>query len=262
VSQRTRRWCVISGLTGLLLALLVFAPARWLAQAIEAASNGQVRLANSRGTVWNGQADLLLSGGEGSRGQTALPQGLTWHIAPAWSGGPALALELKAACCTPEALRMRLHPGLQSQTLRVQGFRSEWPAGLLVGLGTPWNTLQLQGQLSLVSPGLEIGFGTGRPRLQGSLAVMAMDVSTRLATLRPLGSYQLDMVADPGGESAQLKLLTQDGGLQLTGEGQWVGGRLRFRGEATAAPGSETALSNLLNIIGRREGSRSLLNIG
>jgi general secretion pathway protein N len=41
-----------------------------------------------------------------------------------------------------------------------------------------------------------------------------------------------------------------------------VGQRLRFAGEARASAGHEEALSNLLNIIGRREGSRSLLSLG
>ena len=50
--------------------------------------------------------------------------------------------------------------------------------------------------------------------------------------------------------------------LRLQGSGQWVGGRLRFQGEAQAAPGREPALDNLLNILGRRQGPRSILNIG
>ena len=42
----------------------------------------------------------------------------------------------------------------------------------------------------------------------------------------------------------------------------WVGGRLRFSGEASASPEREAALANLLNIIGRRQGSRSVIQIG
>ena len=37
---------------------------------------------------------------------------------------------------------------------------------------------------------------------------------------------------------------------------------LRFRGEATAAEAEAAALSNLLNIIGRRNGARSVISIG
>jgi general secretion pathway protein N len=59
-----------------------------------------------------------------------------------------------------------------------------------------------------------------------------------------------------------LRLETLEGSLQLSGSGQWVGERLHFRGEATAAPDREAALANLLNIIGRRSGARSLISIG
>ena len=39
-------------------------------------------------------------------------------------------------------------------------------------------------------------------------------------------------------------------------------GHGRFRGEATAEPGSESALNNLLNIIGKRQGASSVISIG
>jgi general secretion pathway protein N len=65
-----------------------------------------------------------------------------------------------------------------------------------------------------------------------------------------------------GGTQDTLRLETLEGSLQLSGTGQWVGQRLRFRGEASAAPEREEALANLLNIIGRRSGARSLISIG
>jgi general secretion pathway protein N len=37
---------------------------------------------------------------------------------------------------------------------------------------------------------------------------------------------------------------------------------MRFRGEARASAGAEQALANLLNIIGRRDGARSLISVG
>jgi len=65
-----------------------------------------------------------------------------------------------------------------------------------------------------------------------------------------------------GGDSVSLSLQTLQGDLQLSGSGLWVGQRLRFTGEASAAPEREGALSNLLNIIGRRNGARSLISLG
>ena len=59
-----------------------------------------------------------------------------------------------------------------------------------------------------------------------------------------------------------LELSTLQGPLLLSGQGQWVGQRLRFTGEARATPEREAALSNLLNIIGRRNGARSVISIG
>jgi general secretion pathway protein N len=74
-----------------------------------------------------------------------------------------------------------------------------------------------------------------------------------------MGSYRITLA---GGAQASLRLETLEGSLQLSGTGQWVGQRLRFRGEARATPGREAALANLLNIIGRRSGERSLISIG
>lgn len=258
-----RRLAIAAALLGLLLALLLFAPARWVANALNEASAGQVQLVNARGSVWNGRADLLLTGGEGSRSQSALPQGLSWRLRPAWhQGGPALAVALSAPCCTPQPLRLHLRPGLGGSTLSVAAFDSRWPAELLSGLGTPWNTLRLQGQLALRSGGLSLALAGGRSSLQGGLDIEAVDIASRLANIRPLGSYRATLRAEGGGDSARLDLQTLNGALKLQGSGQWVGGRLRFAGDAQAAPGSEEALSNLLNIVGRREGSRSVITIG
>jgi len=57
-------------------------------------------------------------------------------------------------------------------------------------------------------------------------------------------------------------LNTLEGSLVLTGQGQWVGQRLRFDGAASATPGSIDALSNLLNIIGRRNGATAIIKVG
>ena len=261
-AQKAARWAWIGAIAGLLTALLVFAPARWLGSLLAQLSGGKVQLVNARGTVWNGHGDLLLSGGEGSRGQTALPQGLRWRIGPGWSQGPVLRTTLSSPCCTERPVTIALKPGLGSALVHVDAFSSRWPAAMLVGLGTPWNTLRLDGQLLLQSPGFTVAWNNGRPRLMGDLVVEAHDLATRVSTLRPLGSYRIDLRALADRDEATVSLSTIKGGLLLQGQGQWVGGRLRFRGDARAAPGHELALGNLLSIIGRRDGQRSLLTFG
>jgi len=253
----------LGALAGLALALLLFAPARWLAQALHSATAGQLQLVNPSGTIWQGQADLLLTGGEGSRSESALPHGVHWRLSPRLdSGTPAVGLLLSAPCCTPQPLALVLLPRWGGAELRVAASSSYWPADVLVGLGTPWNTLRMEGQLALQTEGLTLRWDKGRANLQGGLVVDAQDMASRLSTLRPLGSYRFELRADPDGHTATLNLSTLRGDLLLQGDGQWVGGRLRFKGDAQAAAGREEALTNLLNIMGRREGPRSVFNIG
>ncbi len=157
---------------------------------------------------------------------------------------------------------LSLRPHWGGVELRLGATSSRWPAELLSGLGTPWNTLRIEGWLTLQTDGLTLRWDQGRPQLQGALALQAIDLSSRLSTLRPLGSYRLDLRAAADGHTATLALHTLRGELDLQGSGQWVGGRLRFTGAAQAAPGRQAALENLLNIMGRREGARSVLTIG
>jgi general secretion pathway protein N len=255
------RVAVAAALLGLLLSLLLFAPARWLGMALQAASGGRVELINTRGSLWQGQADLLLTGGPGSRDQAALPQGVRWQLRPRWSEGPALQLALRAPCCTPGDLITTLRPLAGGFELALAPQQSRWPTALLAGLGTPWNTLQLDGQLLLDSPGLRVRWVQGRLQLDGALRLDAHDLGSRLSTLAPLGSYRLTLDA-PAGTEPQLNLATLEGALQLRGQGQWVGGRLRFSGEAQAGEDNEAALSNLLNLVGKRSGRRSLIALG
>ena len=137
--------------------------------------------------------------------------------------------------------------------------RSAWPSSLLVGLGTPWNTLQLQGQLLVRTTGLSIDLGPGTTALAGRLQLDANHVSSRLSTIKPMGSYRLSVV---GGITPSLQLETLEGSLELSGAGQWVNSRLRFDGSATAQADRIEALSNLLNIIGRRNGAQSVIQLG
>lgn len=241
---------------GLVLALIVFAPARWLASAVVHASAGRVLLDDPDGTVWNGSARLLLAGGTGSNAIAALPGRIDWRIRPAWGGANA---QLVAGCCItqPLVLRGRLRWG--GGQLLVGDHRSQWPAAVLAGLGTPWNTLQIDGDLLLATQGLSVEWLEGRLALAGRAELTASRVSSRLSTLKPMGSYRITL---NGGSSSTLQLDTLEGALQLTGSGQWVGSRLRFSGTASAAPDREAALSNLLNIIGRRSGARSIITIG
>jgi general secretion pathway protein N len=268
------RWAVAGALVGALGATVAFAPARWAAWALLQASQGRVVLGQAQGTVWSGQARITLTGGPGSRDALTLPGELAWNAGWIWDGkgpglqAPALGLTLRHPDLMPAPLVMSLQPGLTSWSLRLDGASApgtalRWPAAWLTALGTPWNTLQPSGQLRLSSPGFTLLMAPGGLRLQGSVVLEATDIASRLSTLPRLGSYRVVVAGTGNGrEAATLQLNTLDGALLLSGSGQWTGARLRLRGEARAAPGQEAALQNLLNLIGTRDGARSVLSIG
>jgi general secretion pathway protein N len=223
---------------------------------VERAAGGRILMSEPRGTVWTGSARLLLAGGAGSSDATALPTRLDWKLRPRWNG---LAAQLDSACCTDRPVELRVAPRLGGTRVAVADAQSHWPAALLAGLGTPWNTLQLDGDLLLATQGLSVEWVEGRLSIAGRAELTAQRLSSRLSTLRPMGSYRMTLL---GGETPAVQLDTLEGSLQLSGSGQWAGSRLRFSGTASAAPEREDALANLLNIIGRRSGARSIITIG
>jgi general secretion pathway protein N len=267
----SRRWALFGALFGGLLALIVFAPASWLALAVSAATGERVQLADARGTVWTGDAVLVLGAGVGSRDARALPGRIGWTLRPQASlAGLGLQLGLRQDCCINGQTRIALQPGwgrlrasVQSTTGADSSWLGQWPAALLVGLGTPWNTLQPGGALRLSTQDLAFEWVAGRFVLTGSATLELRDFSSRIATLPRLGSYRLSISGDAAqAGTAQVALSTIDGALQLNGSGSWSASGLRLRGEATAAEADQPALDNLLNIIGRRDGARSVLTIG
>ncbi|WP_225783782.1 type II secretion system protein N [Xenophilus sp. Marseille-Q4582] len=249
-------WALGGAVLGILLATLLWAPARWLAAGLQQASGGRVQLINARGTVWQGTAGLVLASGAPGGEAMALPGRLGWQLRPRLDG---LRGRLDLPCCAPAPVGFALQRGADGgMQLAWQDAATQWPATLLTGLGAPWNTLKPEGTLTLRTQGFVLGFQTDRLAIQGQATLDATDMSSSLSTLRPMGSYRLALA---GGAAPSLLLTTTGGALQLAGSGLWTGRSMRFSGEASAAAGSEDALSNLLNIIGRRDGARSIINL-
>jgi general secretion pathway protein N len=272
--QRSRRaglrHAVLGAVLGVIVGVVAFAPATWMASAVNEATGNRLMLADARGTVWNGDAVLVLTGGADSQDAAVLPGRIGWRLR--WVG-PALELRARHACCLNGEPGLRLSGGLNHWRAAVLPPLTEpagglatigqWPAGVLAGLGTPWNTLQLGGTLRLASEAAAVESAGGRVRLQGRAELELTAASSRLSTLPALGSYRLSADARSGEGGALLSLATLEGALQLNATGAWTpASGLRLRGQARAAQGAETALNNLLNIIGRRQGATATFAIG
>ena len=260
------RWAIAGLLFGLLVGLVLFAPAAWLAKAVASATNQRLLLADARGTIWSGSAVPVLTGGADSRDASYLPGRLEWSLSPRLYG---VELAARQDCCINGTLKLQIRPGfgrIKATYAPPPGAGNvvgQWPSAWLGGLGTPWNTLQLGGTARIASPGFSIEQVEGRWRLDGKLDLELESVSSRLTTLDTLGSYRITLTGGTSQNSATLlTLTTTDGPLQLIGSGTWGPAGVKFRGEARSAAVDEAALSNLLNIIGRRDGARSIISIG
>jgi general secretion pathway protein N len=254
------RWAILGSVLGLLAATTFFAPAAWLGSTLALASQGRVVLNEPSGTVWNGSGQLVLSGGVGSRDATTLPGRIHWRLKPT----PTLKFRflLDADCCTAQSINILVVPRFESATAVIEANQSTWPATLLAGLGAPFNTIDLQATLKLNTELLTLKWLNKQLNIEGKASLDVIDASTRLSTLRPVGSYRLSFQGSQGAALPSLNLETLNGSLLLSGKGQLIDNRWRFNGEASAASGFEAGLSNFLDILGRRVGPRSIITVG
>jgi general secretion pathway protein N len=251
---------LLAAVVVLAITVAVLAPAQWAAGVVNSATQGRIELAETRGTVWNGSAVLVLaSGSDPGAVRASLPERLSWQLSP-WSllvGQIELTLSHPSALTQGLAIRASLFGGaatLGATTVRL-------PASLLVGLGAPWNTVRPGGILMLGWDRLQI-----EPRrLTGNLSAEWQHASSALTPVSPMGHYRLKTNGIwPG---TQLELLTISGPLELKGSGTIPeGGRLRFAGRAQALagtdPGVKAQLTGLISLLGRRDGDGALLNFG
>ena len=252
-----RAWAIGGLLLGAFAGLVWQAPAAWVASAVQHLSQDKVQLRQPQGTVWRGSAQWVLASGAEGVDALALPQRLSWRIQP--QADASVRVELELPCCAAQALNIQLRPQWGGATLEVGNATSEWPLAWLGGLGAPWNTLGLEGQARLQTQDLRWQWSAQGGQLQGQAKMQLLSVSSRLSTLRPLGSYALDL---QGGPTPQFQLSTLSGQLQLSGKGEWRAKGLHFEGQGLAKLGSEAALANLLGVLGQRQGNTTVLRWG
>ncbi|MDW8336527.1 MAG: type II secretion system protein N [Tepidimonas sp.] len=259
----TVRWAVAGALLAISAASVVHAPARWLDMLLQRASSDRVRLLQPHGSLWAGSGVLRI---QGQGAALDLPGRLQWTLA-ADPTLPGLRLELRPDCCTkhPWLLTLRWREG--SFWLEGQPWQAWLDLAWLQALGAPWNTIGLQGQAQLQIQGLHWRLGdvaaAHTPRANQLQAQLDLrDVGAAVSPLRPLGHYRLTFSHSSSQAGPTFTLTTLTGDLQLHAEGGWPDGRLTLRGLAEANPERLDALSNLLNLLGRRDGLRAHLRIG
>lgn len=250
--KRALLWFATCALS-VLFTLAVFFPATWLAALVEQRTGGRLTLGDAQGTLWRGSAFIGGAASGNSPVTPLLPGRFQWTVSPlALIGMVDLRLE------NPDAL---------AQPVTFKGNWSQWqlspsalllPAEGLAGLGAPLNTLAPSGTMRLSWTGLELMLDGRQVAVNGRTTLEMSDMSSRLAPVKPLGSYALAF--DWRGQQAALTLSSVKGPLLLSGTGDLNRGRLNFSGQAEAAQGYEDALVDLLTLLGqRRPGSDRLI---
>jgi len=243
-----------AGLFAILLTVLAYCPAAWLASALERQSGGRLTLGDATGTLWRGSAFI----GGAPSGKDAvtplLPGRFSWRLSPLLLLGQ-VELELSNPVAMPQPVMVRggwthwdVAPGLL-----------DLPISGLAGLGAPLNTLAPTGQMQLSWSALSVGMHGSVLYLDGRMSLRLDDVASQLSSIRPLGAYQ--MVFDWHGAQARIALTTVNGPLLLSGTGMLDNGRFRFSGKASAETGQEERLANMLNLLGqrRKEGDKNFI---
>ncbi len=242
--KRAVLWLALIAAT-VLVTLLAFLPAAWLAQAVESQTGGRLTLGDPQGSLWRGSAFIGAAPGAQGGVTPLLPGRFAWRLSPM-----VLLGQLDLRLENDEALL---------QPLSLTGDWSQWqlsadslmlPAAGLAGLGAPLNTIAPSGNMRLVWSALALARVAGGISVDGRTTLEMSDMASRLSNVNPLGSYALAM--DWHGQQAQLTLTTLRGALLLSGKGGLEHGRLQFSGQAEAAKGYEDTLGNLLNLLGQR----------
>jgi general secretion pathway protein N len=244
-------------LAGGLAALIHLAPAYWVASALSRATQGRVLLTSPEGSVWHGNSHLALSSGLGDARATALPGRIDWQLH--WAHWIAFELEVLAPCCMSQPVRAQVAWNWPGLSLSMGNAEIHLSASWLQALGAPWNTVQLLGDLNLKSQGAVLNLAGQEVSLLGQIQLQLIGLSSRLSTVKPLGSYVVVFKSSP---TLGLTLSSlEPSRLILQGTGQWRQGRLVFDGVAKTASGDENTLSNLLNVLGQRHGNEARLHL-
>ena len=267
-------WLVL-GCFCIVLSLLAFVPAEWLAVLLERQTHGRLTLGDTQGSLWNGSAYI------GAINRAAISSGVTSHPDNNPATSDAAATETITALL-PGRFSWHLSPMILlghvdidvsnaeslRQPLKITGNWGQMvlgasavylPAERLSSLGAPLNTLHPSGRMTLSWSDLMVQPSATSVELNGKLTLTMTGIASALSPIKPLGSYL--MTFDWYGQTAQLTLATTQGPLLLTGRGGLDHGRLQFSGQATADVGQEEKLANLLNLLGQRhvDGAKNVI---
>lgn len=239
------RWMLVGWLCGFFaLALTATAPATLLDAHLQDTSDGRLRLAEARGTLWSGAGVIEI---RDERGRSALAQPVTWRFRPLGLMRAQLAYDVEMARGSPPFPVALTWSGIELADADIS-----LPAMALGQAAPKLAVLGLTGDIHLQIPALAIG----RSSVRGNATLQWRNAGSALSPVSPLGGYELRITAE--GAAIRTVLRTLQGPLQLEGNGLWTTDGLSvFRATARMSAELQPQLAPFLRLIAVERGDGS-----
>ena len=239
-----KKWWTLlaAGLGVYAVALLVIAPATLADGALQRVSQGRLKLAEARGTLWAGSGRIEV---RDAAGRVGLSQRLAWRLRPADLLRARLRYDVELGRGSQPFPLMMSWSQIELANVDI-----DLPAEAL-SLGLPrLAPLELSGELNLKIASLSIGRGTAR----GDAELQWRTAGSGFSPVWPLGDYELRW--NGKGREARMTLRTLKGPLRLRGQGSWsVGHAPVFAAAADAPPEIRQEIAPLLRMIAVERGT-------
>jgi general secretion pathway protein N len=126
--------CVV----GALLALVYFAPARWLSSLVGRMSGGAVQLVRANGTIWDGRSHLMIKMPM-QKNPYIFPDSIEWNIGFSWQGVNC-TLRAEDYLASDELIALNWH--WNGFSANFSDNRISLPSEMFSDFPFPWNKLQ------------------------------------------------------------------------------------------------------------------------
>jgi general secretion pathway protein N len=233
----------VFGLVFYLLFLIIEMPASWFAWGLNSFTHGTVRLDPIAGTMWHGTGKVVLYYPQNTPHDLGMTE---WRLNPLWL--VAGCLQSNWQNISPDAhinVTIRLSSGKVELIDTEASFQARsagafYPPAALI---SPLGEVKLHiGRIAMDNNGME-----------GDADIQWQGAGSSLTTVQPLGDYRLEITG--AGKTANLKLSTVRGALELTGQGQWQTKTRQLQFNGFALPRERVSeLDPLLKLLGNNQG--------
>lgn len=239
------RWQLLGLTLGVYaLGLAATAPASLIDAGLEQASEGRLRLTDTRGTLWSGTGHFEM---RDRMQRTAVATSIAWRLLPQF----LLRGQLRCEVVLDQAAK-HFPVTISPSQIEVTDADINLPASALGVVEPKLAPLGLTGDMLLHVARLALG----RKSIDGNATLQWRGAGSAYTKVSPLGDYELRLEGE--GTTARASLRTLQGALQLDGQGSWTsGGKPAFLGSARIAPEQRQQLAPLMRMFAVERGDGS-----